>query len=291
MNNNLSKSKFYKDIAELLDKARQKTYTTINTIMVETYWKIGQKIVLEEQKGNERANYGEKLIENLSIYLTDKFGKGFSEANLKNMRRFYIVCPKLDTHCVTNLSWSNVRQIIRLDNKEEREYYFNESYTQKWSSRELERNIKTKYYYRLLSTKNKTNNKDNLPIKKTLNNIKIENFIKDPYILEFLDINEDIEGKETILEKALINNLQKFLLELGKGFSFIGRQYRISTETEHFYIDLVFYNYLLKCFVIIDLKTRKLNHSDIGQMDMYVRMFDKLKKQKDDNPTIGIKND
>ena len=277
-------SKIYNDIAELLNIARAKAYHSVNSIMVETYWKIGQRIVEEEQGGASRAEYGSKLIENLSKYLTDTFGKGFSEANLKNMRQFYLTYPEFDTQCVANLSWTNIRTIIRLDNKQERDYYLKESAEQNWTSRQLERNIKSGYYYRLLSTQEKSNSVEKcLPAV-----IDTKDFIKDPYVLEFLDLPENIEGKESVLETALINNLQKFLLELGKGFSFVARQFRISTETEHFYADLVFYNYLLKCFVLIDLKTTKLSHADIGQMDMYVRMFDELKRGADDNPTIGI---
>ena len=277
-------SKIYNDIAELLNVARAKAYHTVNSIMVETYWKIGQRIVEEEQGGASRAEYGTKLIENLSKYLTDTFGKGFSEANLKNMRQFYLTYPEFDTQCVANLSWTNIRTIIRIDDKKERDYYFKESAEQNWTSRQLERNIKSGYYHRLLSTQENSSNEE----KCLLAVIDTKEFIKDPYVLEFLDLPENIEGKESALESALISNLQKFLLELGKGFCFVARQFRISTETDHFYADLVFYNYLLKCFVVIDLKTTKLSHSDIGQMDMYVRMFDELKRGADDNPTIGI---
>ena len=277
-------SKIYNDIAELLNVARAKAYHIVNSIMVETYWKIGQRIVEEEQGGASRAEYGTKLIENLSKYLTDTFGKGFSEANLKNMRQFYLTYPEFDTQCVANLSWTNIRTIIRIDDKKERDYYFKESAEQNWTSRQLERNIKSGYYHRLLSTQENSSNEEKcLPAV-----IDTKEFIKDPYVLEFLDLPENIEGKESALESALISNLQKFLLELGKGFCFVARQFRISTETDHFYADLVFYNYLLKCFVVIDLKTTKLSHSDIGQMDMYVRMFDELKRGADDNPTIGI---
>lgn len=277
-------SKIYSDIAELLNFARAKAYHTVNSIMVETYWKIGQRIVEEEQGGSSRAEYGSKLIENLSKYLTDTFGKGFSEANLKNMRQFYLTYPKFDTQCVANLSWTNIRTIIRISDKQERDYYLQESSSENWTSRQLDRNIKSGYYHRLLSTQEKSIDTDKcLPA-----TIDTKEFIKDPYILEFLDLPENIEGKECVLETALINNLQKFLLELGKGFSFVARQFRISTETDHFYADLVFYNYLLKCFVVIDLKTTKLSHADIGQMDMYVRMFDELKRGADDNPTLGI---
>lgn len=277
-------SKIYTDIAELLNVARTKAYHAVNSIMVETYWKIGQRIVEEEQGGTARAEYGSKLIENLSKYLTDNFGKGFSEANLRSMRSFYIVYPEFDRQCLANLSWSNIARIIRIDNPEERNFYLTEAASQNWSYRQLERNIKSGYYHRLLLTQENINTTEKcLPTV-----IDTKEFIKDPYVLEFLNLPGNIEGKESTLESALINNLQKFLLELGKGFSFVARQFRISTETDHFYADLVFYNYLLKCFVVIDLKTTKLSHADIGQMDMYVRMFDKLKRGSDDNPTIGI---
>lgn len=277
-------SKVYTDIKELLEVARSRAYISVNSIMVETYWKIGQRIVEEEQGGELRAEYGAKLIENLSKYLTDTFGKGFSEANLKNMRSFYITYPEFDRQCLTNLSWSNIARILRIDNPDERNYYLMEASSQNWSYRQLERNIKSGYYHRLLSTQeNASNTEKCLPVV-----IDTKEFIKDPYVLEFLDLPENIDGKESVLETALINNLQKFLLELGKGFSFVARQFRISTEIDHFYADLVFYNYLLKCFVVIDLKTTKLSHADIGQMDMYVRMFDELKRGADDNPTIGI---
>lgn len=275
-------SKIYNDIAELLNMARSRAYHSVNSIMVETYWRIGQRIVEEEQGGSSRAEYGSKLIENLSKYLTETFGKGFSEANLKNMRQFYIAYPEFDRQCLANLSWSNITRILRIDDSNERNYYLTEATTQNWSYRQLERNIKSGYYKRLLSTQEDMG-KQCLPAV-----INKKEFIKDPYVLEFLDLPENIEGKESVLETALINNLQKFLLELGKGFSFVARQFRISTETDHFYADLVFYNYILKCFVVIDLKTSKLTHADIGQMDMYVRMFDELKRGADDNPTIGI---
>ena len=278
---------FYSEISELLQQARRTAYKAVNTIMVETYWQIGKRIVEQEQHGQNRANYGDYLITNLSRYLSDTIGKGFSEANLWNIRQFYLVFPdfrQFPTHCVENLTWTNLRMIMRLGNKEEREYYIKEASEQQWSSRLLERNIKTGYYRRLLSTQQK----DSTSIIDDVGKYNPAEFIKDPFITEFINVPEDLRGKESVLENAIINNLQKFLLELGKGFSFVDRQMRISTETSHFYVDLVFYNYLLKCFVVIDLKTTKLTHADIGQMDMYVRMFDALKRVDDDNPTIGI---
>ena len=252
--------------------------------MVETYWHIGRRIVEQEQKGKNRADYGDKLLVNLSRYLTDTFGKGFSEANLLNMRKFYITFPEFPTQCVGNLSWTNIRTIIWISNKKERDYYLQEASEQNWSFRVLERNIKSGYYSRLLSTQG-TGKKKSSSAPPMLDPA---DFIKDPYVLEFLNVPEDLTGKETTLENALISNLQKFLLELGKGFAFVARQQRISADTDHFYVDLVFYNILLKCYVLIDLKTSKLSHADVGQMDMYVRMFDALKRGDGDNPTLGI---
>ncbi|MDF1684841.1 MAG: PDDEXK nuclease domain-containing protein [Legionellaceae bacterium] len=241
-------------------------------------------MVEQEQQGKARADYGEYLIVNLSRYLTDSFGKGFSVANLKNIRQFYQTFPVLEalaTQCVANLSWSHLRLIMRLESKEERNYYLQEASQQNWSVRLLERNMRSGYYQRLLSSQDSANARE-----QSISHPS--DFIKDPYILEFLNVPDDLTGKENLLESNIIEHLQKFLLELGKGFSFIARQMRVSTETSHFYVDLVFYNYILKCFIIIDLKTKKLTHQDIGQMDMYVRMFDELKRGKDDNPTLGI---
>lgn len=275
---------FFSEISELLRTGREAAYRSVNSVMVNTYWQIGKRIVEQEQHGKARADYGEYLIVNLSRYLTDYFGKGFSVANLKNIRQFYQTFPALEelaTQCVTNLSWSHLRLIMRLESKQERSYYLQEASQQNWTVRLLERNIKSGYYKRLLSSKSDVASQEQ-------STPHASEFIKDPYVLEFLDVPDDLTGKESLLESNIIEHLQKFLLELGKGFSFVARQMRVSTETSHFYVDLVFYNYLLKCFVLIDLKTEKLTHQDIGQMDMYVRMFDDLKRGKDDNPTIGI---
>ena len=273
--------KFYADIINLLRQGREKTVTAVNSAMVETYWRIGKRIVEEEQNGNERAKYGEYLLTNLSRRLTNILGKGFSYASLKNFRQFYLTWSgdEIRYTLCSELGWSHIRLIMRLDSAEARNYYIAETHSQNWTVRVLERNIRTGYYERLLSTQQNADGAE-----KTSAN----EYIKDPYVLEFLGLPENIEGKETDLEKAIIGNLRDFLLEMGRGFSFVARQFRISTETSHFYIDLVFYNYLLKCFVVIDLKTTKLTHQDIGQMDMYVRMFDNLKRGVDDNPTIGI---
>lgn len=280
-------SSFYADIKTILARAREQAYTVVNAAMVEAYWYIGKRIVEEEQRGQERAAYGEYLITSLSKELTREFGKGFSYANLWNFRQFYTVFPSRDilyTLC-RELSWSHLRLIMRIDNVREREYYLEEARKQRWSVRQLERNINSLYCRRLLSA-----SKPKRARVSTLSqgSDTVGDFIKDPYVLEFLRLPENPLPHENRIENAIIGNLQSFLLEMGKGFSFVGRQFRISTETSHFYVDLVFYNYLLKCFVLIDLKTGKLTHQDVGQMDMYVRMFDDLKKGESDNPTIGI---
>jgi predicted nuclease of restriction endonuclease-like (RecB) superfamily len=275
---------YINDIKQILSQARQKTYTAINAAMLEAYWKIGEKIVVEEQNGKERATYGEAVLKTLSVELTAEFGKGFSYANLRNIRQFYYTYPDYEI-CYTlcsKLTWSHNRLIMRVNDENGRRYYLKEAAEQNWSVRILERNINTMMHKRLLHHNDAKSN-----IEQSENNPAKE-FIKDPYIFEFLNIDEPQNASELQIETALINNIQSFLLELGKGFSFVNRQLRISTETSHFYIDLVFYNYILKCFVIFDLKTTKLTHQDIGQLDMYVRMFDDLKKQAEDNPTIGI---
>ncbi len=279
-------SMYIQEIRQILQDARRRTYNLINSAMVEAYWKIGERIVLQEQSGAERAAYGEALLKELSIALTAEFGKGFSYPNLYNMRRFYLTYPSseiLYTLC-TKLSWSQNRLIMRVDDPKAREFYLRESAEQTWSVRELERNINTFYYQRLLSSRTKEDTTALAPPTA----LQTADFIKDPYVLEFLNIPEPLAASEKEIESALIGKLQQFLLELGKGFTFFARQFRISSETEHYYIDLVFYNYLLKCFVLIDLKAGKLKHQDIGQMDMYRRMFDDLKKPEGDNPTIGI---
>lgn len=284
MNNNIKTTSIYSDIRAILQSARNKAYTAINTAMVDAYWRIGKRIVEEEQAGESRAQYGQALIKNLSIELNAEFGKGFSVANLKNFRQFYLTFMEDEkgyTLC-SQLSWSHIRLIMRLDDTQARTYYLTETKAANWSVRQLQRHIHSQYYERLLSSADKN---DPSPHQEQAT---AKDFVKDPYVLEFLNLPEDKTLQESSLEHAIINNLQAFLLEMGKGFSFVDRQFRISTETNHFYIDLVFYNYLLKCFVIIDLKTGTLSHQDIGQMDMYVRMFDDLKRGEDDNPTIGI---
>mgnify|MGYP001067407407 CR=1 FL=1 len=269
---------FYEDVRFILQRAREEAYNSANSIMTYAYWNVGQRIVEQEQYGESKARYGSYLIKNLSEQLSDEFGTGFSVANLRNCRQFYLVFPE-DSYGFSmagKIPWSHLRSIMRISDEEERNFYLKEVLTENWSVRVLERNIKSGYYKRMLSTQ--------LPDKEN----KVLEFVKDPFVLEFMGAIPNISQLESDLETTIINNLQKFLLEMGKGFSFVGRQMRICTETTDFYIDLVFYNYILKCFVIIDLKTKKLTHQDIGQMDMYVRMFDDLKRREDDNPSIGI---
>lgn len=291
----------YGNVLDILNKYRNYTYKAINTAMVISYWQIGKAIVENEQGGNVKASYGDKILQSLSKKLSVDFGKGFSYSNLRNFRQFYLtyqddqICyavrsksentevqnNHLNYVLRSNLSWTHHRLIMRVENTQARKYYLNEAEKQNWSTRELERNINSSYFQRILTHQDEVKKLD-------LNNQSSEDFIKDPYVLEFLKIDESSSTNEKEIEARIINHLQQFLLELGKGFSFVGRQFRISTETSHFYIDLVFYNYILKCFVLFDLKTTKLTHQDVGQMDMYIKMFDDLKKQENDNQTIGI---
>ncbi len=270
--------KFYQEVHAILDEAKSKIYEAANNIMTYAYWNVGKRIIEQEQKGNRKAKYGSYLIKRLSQELSDEYGTGFSVANIRNCRQLYLTFPKesYGYSLIGKIHWSHLRTIMRLDDEEERNFYLKEVANEYWSVKELERNIKSGYYKRILSTQ--------FPDKVG----QTSSFVKDPYVLEFMGIRDNKEIAEKDVENAIISNLQKFLLELGRGFCFVDRQMRICTETSDFYIDLVFYNYILKCFVLIDLKTHKLTHQDIGQMDMYIRMFDDLKRQSDDNPTIGI---
>ena len=280
-------SNYINDIKSILAAARQNAYSAVNVAMVEAYWQIGKRIVEQEQHGKDRAAYGEGILKELSKALTVEFGKGFSYANLRNFRQFYLTYPNSNicyTPC-SKLTWSHNRLIMRVEDAAARSYYLKEASEQAWSVRTLERNINTFYYRRLLSSRNKP---EEAPTKETDEKEPSNSFIKDPFVFEFLNLPQPASATEGEIESSLIENLQQFLLELGKGFSFVARQFRISAETDHFFIDLVFYNYLLKCFVLIDLKAGKLTHQDIGQMDMYRRMFDDLKKPEGDNATIGI---
>lgn len=270
--------RFYKDIHAILNDAKNKTYEAANNIMTYAYWNVGERIIEQEQRGNKKAKYGSYLIKRLSQELSDEYGTGFSIANIRNCRQLYLTFPKesYGYSMIGKIRWSHLRTIMRLDDEKERNFYLNEVVNECWSVRELERNIKSGYFQRILSTQ--------FPDKIG----QTSKFVKDPYVLEFMGIRDSGGIVEKDIENAIVSNLQKFLLEMGRGFCFVDRQMHICTETSDFYIDLVFYNYILKCFVLIDLKNHKLTHQDIGQMDMYIRMFDDLKRQSDDNPTIGI---
>lgn len=280
-------SDFFSEVKEMLSQARANAVRSVNSVMVEAYWQIGRRIVEEEQGGSAQAQYGAGLLKELSKSLSADFGKGFSLANLKNFRQFYLTYPDGGKSYAlrSHLSWTHHRCIMRIEDARARRYYLERCEKEGWSSRVLERQIRTQTYQRLLSTHQ---DREVEASTEFTARERILSQLKDPYLLEFLNLKEEPHLQERELETALINDLQKFLLELGGGFSFVDRQMRISTETSHFYLDLVFYHYILKCFVVIDLKTKKLSHQDVGQMDMYVRMFDDLKRGADDNPTIGI---
>jgi predicted nuclease of restriction endonuclease-like (RecB) superfamily len=276
-------SPLLESIRSLILQARQKVLNTAHTAQVRTYWEIGRHIVEFEQRGKARAAYGKALLVNLADFLTHEFGKGFDASNLRYMRLFYQAFPNCDA-LRHNLSWTHYRLLLRVDSQEARHWYMLEAVAQNWSTRILERQISTLSYERLLSSRDKAEIRENYSgIPPTA-----RDFVRDPVMLEFLGLPDTGRLQEVKLETALMDKLQQFLLELGRGFAFVARQQRISTETQDFYVDLVFYNYLLKCFVLIDLKTGHLTHQDIGQMDMYVRLYDDLRRGEGDSPTVGI---
>ena len=265
----------------LILQARQQAVRSVNAVQVQTYWQIGRHIVEFEQQGQARASYGQRLLPQLGQALSREFGRGFDERNLRNMRAFFQSFPIWNA-VRSELSWTHYRLLLRVDAPQAREWYMQEAAAQNWSTRALERQIGSLHYERLLSSREKTNVQAELPAPSP------RDFVRDPVMLEFLGLPDTGRLLESDLEQGLMDRLQQFLLELGKGFAFVARQQRISTETQDFYIDLVFYNYLLKCFVLIDLKTGHLAHQDIGQMDMYVRLYDDQRRSADDNPTVGI---
>jgi predicted nuclease of restriction endonuclease-like (RecB) superfamily len=280
---NVTATGLVSDIKNILAHARQQAATAINFAMVEAYWLVGKRIVEEEQNGNERANYGQFLLKELAQTLTTEVGKGFDERELRRIRQFYLCFPIRDA-LRPELSWSHYRLLIRIENSKARQFYITEAIQQHWSTRKLDRNISSQYFQRILAHQPTKE----LPQAIGTTSHNHLDFIKNPYVLEFLNLPANLNHQEKDLEAAIINHLQQFLLELGKGFAFVAQQKLIRTEASDFFIDLVFYNYLLKCFVVIDIKAGKLAHQDIGQLDMYVRMFDELEKQPTDNPTIGI---
>ena len=281
------KKDIYEEIRGLLKSARENIVSTINSTMAKTYFLIGKRIVEEEQNGEKRAEYGKKLIKELSKKLTKEFGKGFSERNLEQMRKFYLAYSIPQTLSAEfRLSWSHYLILMRMENLDERNFYEIEAIENNWSLRELRRQIDSALYERLVLSRDKEKVKS-LALKGQIIE-KPEDIVKDPYILEFLGLEEQNSYSENRLETEIINNLEKFLLELGKGFTFVGRQVRFTFDEKHFRVDLVFYNRLLKCFVLIDLKIGEVTHQDLGQMQMYVNYYDRYVKLDDENKTIGI---
>ncbi|MCF7815381.1 MAG: PDDEXK nuclease domain-containing protein [Candidatus Cloacimonetes bacterium] len=275
----------YNEISKIIENARNQVRRNVNSTLVITYWQIGKLIVKDELNGNYRANYGKEILQNLSVQLTNNFGKGFDVTNLRKMKQFYASFPKQDSVSL-ELSWTHYRHLLRVEKESARFWYLQEAIKENWSTRALERQINSFYYERLLSSKIKEAVIKEAKEKTEKNNPK--NILKDPYVLEFLQLENRPQYTENEMETALIDHLQKFLLELGRGFSFVGRQKHINLDGEHFYIDLVFYNFILKCFVLIDLKKGKLTHQDIGQMDTYIRIYEANVRAQDDNPTIGL---
>lgn len=274
----------FDNIKELVISSRNKVYSAVNTEMLSLYWNIG-KAIMEIQQGDERASYGDAVLDRLSEKLTDEFGKGFSSRNLRTMRKFYLIYPIWKT-VSSKLSWSHYLELIKIEENNKRNFYFNECINTRWSVRELQRQIGSLLYERLALSTDKEKILELAEKGQVLESGK--DLVKDPFVLEFLDIKENTNYLETDLEKNILEHLKEFLLELGKGFMFVGSQVRLTLEEDHFYPDLVFYNRLLKCFVIIDLKIGKVTHQDIGQMQMYVNYYDREIKQDDENKTVGI---
>lgn len=309
------------DLRSIVSKARSKAFAAVNYSLVERNWRIGQRIVEEEQNGASRAEYGKHVIEVASAALTKEFGKGFSETNIMNFKKFYLKFKELtipqtlseefkkQKHQTLSdessllpqkgqtqpaqfelrlLPWSHYERLIRVEDKKAREWYAKEAFNEGWSYRTLNRNINTLYYERLLMSTKKQPVVDEMQDKtKAYQQDNLE-YIKSPVVLEFLGLPEDTSLAESKLETAIINNLEKFLMEMGKGYALVARQQHIRTEENDYYIDLVFYNYLIKSFILVDLKVNRITYQDVGQMDMYLQMYDKMKKGPDDNPTIGI---
>lgn len=274
------------EIKQVIEQARKQVKQTVNHAMVNAYWQIGRLIVEQEQQGATRAEYGKTQLALLSTQLTAQFGKGYSSRNLRNMRSFYLAFSKWQT-VSAKLSWSHYSTLIRIENENARLWYMQEASQQNWSVRALERQIGTLYYERLLSSKEKQPVEQEAQQNTQVLAESAKDYLRDPYILDFLNL-QDKSYQENDLEQGIINNLQQFLLELGKGFAFVERQKRIRFDDEDFYIDLVFYNFKLKCFLLLDLKIGKLKHQDIGQMDTYIRLYDDRHTSSDDNPTIGL---
>ena len=282
-------SALYAEVRSVVLQARRHVAATANSALVLAYWHIG-RIIVEKQGGSAKAAYGDKLIDALSARLTAEFGKGFTRTNLRNMRQFHLSFPICHTLC-GELSWSHYRLLMRVDNPEARDYYHAEARKSLWSVRELQRQINSFHYERLLSSRRKPRKGEEpapLPAPVAKDRIKPDDVIRDPVVLEFLGLAPNTDFDETELESRLITHLQRFLLELGRGFSFVARQRRLTLDGEHYHVDLVFYNYLLRCFVLVDLKTHPLRHEDLGQMMMYVHYYEHELMNPGDNPPIGI---
>jgi predicted nuclease of restriction endonuclease-like (RecB) superfamily len=279
---------FIREIKQIIAQARQKAYIAINSAMVEAYWQMGRRIVEQEQQGKDRADYGSQLLKSLSKELTAEFGKGFSLGSLYYYRQFYQTFPEIFATPWRILTWSHYKRLMQVSNANARTWYLKEAAEQMWSYRTLDRNIGSQYYERLLLSQHKDTVEGEMnALTAPFDKDRME-FIKNPTVAEFIGLSPNSDFTETELEGAIIGNLQKFLLELGKDFSFVARQKLVRTEKKDYFIDLVFYNYILKSFVLIDLKTTTITHQDVGQMDMYVQMYDERVRGEGDNPTIGI---
>lgn len=303
--NNTEERNFLNDLKTIVGQCKQKAYAVINTAQVVMNWNIGRRIVEEEQNGMTRAQYGKYVVSLASKELTAEFGRGFSISNLKSFKRFYLEFRELPLQQTVSadsqsaigqtvsvqlpkLPWSHYERLMRIDNRKARNWYMHEAEEQMWSYRTLDRNISTQYYERMLLSQVKDDVKREMEDKTAKYQADKLSFIKSPTVLEFLGLQPNSGYTESNMEQAVLNNMQQFLMEMGKGFALVSRQQLIRTETRDYYIDLVFYNYLLKCFFLVDLKIGRITHQDVGQMDMYVRMYDELKRTEGDNPTIGI---
>lgn len=280
-----------KDAQEIIEQTRNNAHQAVNVAMIQRNWLLGKRIADEELKGKNRAEYGKEIVKKLSDFLTNKYGKGFDFSSLYKYVRFYKEFPEildLASPKFYLLSWTHYRSLLRVSDKTARNWYMQEAINETWNVKTLDRNIASQYYYRLLQSRDKQVVTDEMKqITEPLQQDKLE-FIKNPVVAEFLGLSPNIDLSETRLESAIITHLQNFIMELGKGYAFVARQQHIHTDMGDFYIDLVFYNYILKCFLLVDLKTERITHQDVGQMDMYVRMYDKLKRTEGDNPTIGL---
>jgi len=276
-----------KDARSIIEQARQEAYRSVNIAMIQRNWLLGKRISEEILLGENRAEYGREVIKKLSKELTDIYGKGFNKNNLYGYLQFYKIFPTLSGKSEL-LSWSHYVLLLSVSDEAARNWYAHEAFTETWSVRTLRRNIASQYYYRLLQSQNKSAVENEMKnITAPMQSDKLE-FIKNPVVAEFLGLSSNADFSESQLEGNIITHLQKFIMEMGKGYAFVARQQHIHTDMGDFYIDLVFYNYILKCFLLVDLKTSQITHQDVGQMDMYVRMYDELKRTEGDNPTFGL---